>query len=414
MRRRSFLRTSSLGVCALASRISVANTGSEVSDSFDAEMMSFMTPRRIPGGALAVIKNSRLVYAKGYGIADRDEHFPVTNDSLFRIASISKPITATAVMQLVESGRLNLNASPFELLGFDLGNAGDSRLGAITILHLLHHTAGWDRTKSFDPMFRPLQIARALDLPPPAKADAVIRYMLEQKLQFEPGTAYAYSNFGYCMLGRVIEKVTERSYESYVRDKVLAPAGIRNMRIGATLRSGRAANEVCYYTSNDSMARNVFDKAGGKVPSPYGGFHLEAMDAHGGWIASATDLVRFAAALDNSTYSPLLRSESFSVLYSPPAAPVSREGNGSLAARYYGCGWDVRPIADSGRANYWHTGSLPGTATLLVRRHDGLSWAACFNQRSEDDKLPDAAIDPALHRAANRVKSWPEGAQLDA
>src|SRR5436189_5086177 len=75
---------------------------------------------------------------------------------------------------------------------------------------------------------------------------------------------------------------------------------------------------------------------------------------------------------------------------------------------YYGCGWMVRPVGSKGKANYWHNGSLPGTSTLLVRRSDGLSWAAVFNQRSDDKKLPDTAIDPALHRAADSVAAWPE------
>jgi N-acyl-D-amino-acid deacylase len=414
VKRRTFLRTtSSTFLGALVSpTLARGDDGNEISESFDAEMQAFMEPRRIPGGALAVVKNGRLVYAKGYGLADREDHSLVGNESLFRIASISKPITAVAVLQLVESGRLSLDSCPFEMLGFDLGKAADARLEKITISHLLHHTGGWDRGKAFDPMFRPLQIAKALDVPPPAKADAVIRYMFDQKLQSDPGSAYAYSNFGYCILGRVIEKVTGEPYEKFVREKVLAKAGIQEMRIGATLRSGRAPNEVSYYTASESKGQNVFDEAGPKVPSVYGGFHLEAMDAHGGWIASATDLVRFAAALDDPAHSPVLRPESFQMLYAPPAPPVSRESNGSLAARYYGCGWDVRPVGPEGHANYWHTGSLPGTATLLVRRHDGLSWAVCFNQRSEDDKLPDSAIDPALHRAANRVKSWPEGTAL--
>jgi len=411
--RRAFLRGSAAAVCAVALPKLASGDGlGEIGESFDAEMLAFMQPRQIPGGALAVIRNGRLMYAKGYGLADRQERTPVTNESLFRIASISKPITAVALLQLVENGRITLDTCAFELLGCDLGKVADPRLAKITISHLLHHTGGWNLEKAFDPMFRPIKIAKALDLPPPAKADAVLRYMLGQRLQSDPGSTFAYSNFGYCVLGRVIEKTTGGPYEKYVREKVLAPAGITDMRIGGTLRDRRAAHEVSYYTTEDDMAQNVFDPGGAKVPTAYGGFHLEAMDSHGGWIATATDLVRFAAALDSPAQSRLLRPESFATLYAPPAAPVSREANGALAARYYACGWSVRPVGTDGRANYWHTGSLPGTATLLVRRHDGLSWAACFNQRSEDPKLPDSAIDPALHRAADRVKTWPEGAAL--
>src|SRR5262245_59327270 len=121
--RRDFLRTSALGVSALmAPRISWAEAN-DIAESFDAEMEAFMGPRKIPGGALAVAKNGRLVYAKGYGLADRDKGTAVGNESLFRIASISKPITAVAVLQLVEAGHLKLDANPFELLGFELAKA---------------------------------------------------------------------------------------------------------------------------------------------------------------------------------------------------------------------------------------------------------------------------------------------------
>jgi N-acyl-D-amino-acid deacylase len=130
------------------------------------------------------------------------------------------------------------------------------------------------------------------------------------------------------------------------------------------------------------------------------------MDAHGGWIASTLDLARFAAALDSPGHGSLLKRASLDLMYQPPPAPVSRKPDGALEKSWYGCGWAVRP-AQHGKANYWHTGSLPGTATLLVRRWDGLSWAVLFNQRSEDKQLPDEAIDSALHRAADSVTSWP-------
>ncbi len=144
------------------------------------------------------------------------------------------------------------------------------------------------------------------------------------------------------------------------------------------------------------------------VPWPYGGFCLESMDAHGGWIASAVDLARFAAALHDAEHSPLLNPKTIQTMYRPPDPPVSRNDDGSLKDHYYGCGWLVRPVGKDAKANYWHTGSLPGTYTLLVRRHDGVSWAILFNQRSDDKKLPDSEIDPALHRAANAVTDWPK------
>jgi len=132
------------------------------------------------------------------------------------------------------------------------------------------------------------------------------------------------------------------------------------------------------------------------------------MDAHGGWIASAVDLARFAAALHDAEHSPLLTPQTIRTMHLPPDPPVSRNDDGSLKDLYYGCGWLVRPVGKPAKANYWHTGSLPGTYTLLVQRHDGVSWAILFNQRSDDKKLPDSEIDPALHRAANAVTDWPK------
>ena len=288
----------------------------------------------------------------------------------------------------------------------DLPPCGDARLREITIPHLLQHTGGWDRDKSFDPMFRSVEIAKAAGAAARAMPAAIIQYMLAQPLDFDPGSRYAYSNFGYSVLGRVIEKITGRTYEEFVRAEVLAPMGIRQMRVGASLDGRQAPGEVRYYMSRGGEAESVFEEKA-KVPFPYGGFCLEAMDAHGGWIASAVDLARFAAALHDPQQCPVLKKESLSSLHAPPPAPVSRKEGGSLADSYYACGWSVRPVGKEGAANYWHNGSLPGTATLLVRRWDGLSWAVLFNQRSDDSSLLDGAIDPALHRAAEATGEWP-------
>ena len=402
MNRRAFLAT---GFAALAAR-GFAKGAAPMAEAFDREMEAFMKARGIPGGALAVVKERRLVYARGYGLADREKSIAVEADSLFRIASISKPVTAVAVLKLVEDGKLDPDGRAFDIVKAEPPGEGDVRLPAITIRQLLHHTGGWDRDKSFDPMFRPRRIAKAAGVDAPAMPPAIIRYMLGQPLDFAPGSRYAYSNFGYCVLGRVIEQIAGRTYEEFVRAEILAPMNIRRMRLGASLQGREAPGEVRYYTARDGAGESVFEE-GKKVPFPYGGFCLEAMDAHGGWLASAVDLARFAAALDDPAQCPVLKKESFATLHEPPSAPVSHRKDGTLSAAYYACGWSVRPVGKEGRANYWHTGSLPGTATLLVRRWDGLSWAALFNQRSEDRALPDSAIDPALHRAADATAEWP-------
>ena len=380
---------------------------------FDREMEAFMAARKIPGGALAVVKNRRLIYARGYGWADRDNYILTTSSSLFRIASLSKPITAVAVLKLVEDGRLRLDDHVLDILHsaplLVPGEIPDSRLKNVTIRQLLTHTAGWDSRKGFDPMFRSARIAGAMGVPSPPRPSEIIRYMLGRSLDFDPGARYVYSNFGYCLLGRVIERVTSTTYENYVKQQILAPIGITRMRIGASLKTKNADGEVCYYTSGNRTVPSVFSNSPDIVPFPDGGFCLEAMDAHGGWIASVADLARFAAALDDPQDSPLLKPETFRMMYSRPDPPLWQNPDGSPADYYYACGWLVRPIAGTGKAHYWHNGSLPGTYALLVRRADAVSWAALFNQRSDDRKLPSAAIDPALHRAAGKVSEWPSG-----
>jgi N-acyl-D-amino-acid deacylase len=377
--------------------------GKSIGEAFDEQINLFMQARKIPGGTLAVIKDRRLVYARAYGFADVEKKKPTRPDSLFRIASISKPFTAVAVLKLVAAGRLEMDAPAFALLHLEPlpGMQVDPRLQRITVRHLLHHTAGWDRDQSGDPMFMSKKIALANGEAPPANQHAIIRYMLGQPLDFDPGARYAYSNFGYCVLGRIIEKISGQGYAPFVQKEVLAPIGIRRMRQGISRASGRADGEVKYYMPE----RNLDD--GESRTEPYTGFCLEAMDSHGAWLASAVDLVRFAAALDDPARTSWLAPEARRLIYEPPAPPVSRKADGSLLPVYYACGWDVRPVGRDGRANYWHNGSLPGTFTLLVRRYDGLGWAALFNQRSSDPKMPDTAIDGALHRAADAVAEWP-------
>jgi N-acyl-D-amino-acid deacylase len=414
MNRRQFLAKAGAGAVGFAAwpqgrLAALANPKVPIAPAFDGVLEGFMQARQIPGGALAVVKDRRLVYARGYGWADREKQEPARADSLFRIASISKPFTAAAVLKLVVGGRLSMEAGAFDLLRLEppQGRHADPRLGKITVRHLLHHTGGWDRDKSGDPMFMSAKIARATDTPEPASQQAIIRYMSGQPLDWGPGEHFAYSNFGYCVLGRIIEKVSGVEYGPFIRQTILAPIGIDRMRLGGSLESGRAPGEVKYYMRDGGRTRSVFPAIGGTVPAPYGGFCLEAMDSHGGWLASAVDLMRFAAALEDPQRQNWLPTPARRLFYETPAPPVGREPGGSMKPTYYGCGWQVRPARGQDKANCWHNGSLPGTYTLLVRRWDGLAWAVLFNQRSSDPKLPDGEIDGALHRAADSVAEWP-------
>jgi CubicO group peptidase (beta-lactamase class C family) len=391
-------------------KISVSGPADPQLAAFDELMVAFVRQHDVPGAALAVSRDGKLIYARGFGDADRERGLAMQPRSLFRIASISKPITAAAILRLIEQGKLKLDNLVFDLLPFEPppGRQRDPRLKKVTVRHLLEHTGGWDRAVSFDPMFRPLIIAADLGVPPPAGPEHVIRYMLGQQLDFEPGSRYAYCNFGYCVLGRLIEKLSGKPYATYVQDEVLTPLGIRDMQLGKTLQ--QASGEVRYVDGKRRTAKAVVGpELGKKVPVPYGAWYLEAMDAHGGWIASAPDLVRFASAFDQPDRCPILQADSVRTMFGRPAGAVGLTDKGEPRDAYYALGWNVR-VAAPGKFNASHAGALDGTATLLVRRHDGLCWAVLFNRgATPEGKHLGAAIDKALHEAADKVVRMASG-----
>ena len=380
-------------------------TGTAVPElaSFDRIIPALMVKWGIPGGAVAVVKDGRLIYSRGYGYSDIETATPTAADALFRLASISKPITAAAALKLEEEGKLDLDTPAFSFrpdITEPSGTTRDARINGITVRQLLWHVGGWDRDQSGDPMFNPVGIAQALGVLAPAGCESVMRYMLGRPLDFAPGTRFAYSNFGYCVLGRVIEKVAGESYPNYVKEKILTPLGISRMQIGASFKEGRAPGEVTYYDRDSTVS--VF--GGGIVPWPYGGFFLESFDAVGAWIASAPDLLKFMTAVDGWASRPdILRPETISLMLTTPP------GVWGASPYYYAMGWLRRPLED----NWWHDGSLPGSTTLLVRAGNGLEWAALFNARSmKPNSLFAAELDPALWQAIGEVTSWPAGDQF--
>lgn len=378
--------------------------------SFDRMMRGFMKTHCVPGAAIAVTDHGRLVFARGYGYADVGKKTKVTPTSLFRIASISKPITAVAILQLVEQGKLKLDDKIFDILKYEPhledGAKFDERHSAITIRHLLEHRGGWDRDISFDGMFRSVEFAAAMGVAAPAGHEQIIRCMLGQTLDFEPGERFAYSNYGYCLLGRVIEVKTGLPYEKYVIENVLKPIGVKSMRIGKTRLSGQAEHEVRYY--HPERGSSVFAEDLGKpVPAPYGAWYHESLDSHGGWLASAVDLARFSAALDAPQKYKLLGAESLKQMHARPPGLAGFDESGKPKDVFYSMGWLNRVVGE-GKTNHWHTGSLPGTATVLVRRHDGRNFVALFNARTSPHvQHLGRAIDGLLHKAANEVKHWP-------
>jgi len=375
--------------------------------AFDETMLKFLADNQVPGASLAIAKDGKLVYARGFGHADPQLGLPVEPHMRFRIASISKPITAVMILRLIEMGLLKLDDNPFAVLKIMLPADADPRLQKITIRHLLQHTGGWDHKKSFDPMFRSAFIAKEQQVQSPAKPIDIIHFMTNRRLDFEPGERYAYSNFGYSLLGRVIEKVTGQSYEAAVQKHVFDPIGIKHAQLGETLAT--AKNEVRYFDEKSRKAKAVLGPDRGKpAPLPYGAWCLEAMDSHGGWIASAPGLVRFASAFDHPERCKVVNADSIKIMFARPAGLPGYDEEGMPRDLYYGCGWQVHRKGDAAKFNAWHAGALAGTSTELVRRSDGVCWAVLFNtRRNAKNQELNELIAPHLQQAVNQVKRWP-------
>lgn len=378
-------------------------------ESYDPLITEAMSRYDIPGGAVAVVKDGRLVFAHGYGWSDVEHQIAVQPDDLFRIASLSKPITAAAVLELYEEGSIGLDDPAFAYLT-DLeppeGATVDPRLAAITIAELLQHSGGWDREMSFDPMSRSHIIAEAMGAPEPASSETIIRYMLGQPLQFDPGTRFAYSNFGYNVLGRVLERRTGMGYEPWVQEHVLRPAGALRMAQGRTELANRAPDEVLYYARpgepiDSVLVPSVFPGAG-MVPEPYGGFYLEAGDSGGGWIASTVDLLRFLTAVDGRPDRPDILTPATIALMTE--RPPDTNATWRDTTSWYAMGWSVQSWAGDVDATWWHTGGMSGTTTRIVRTLNGVEWVACFNSRTDGFG---GDVDHALAQARDEVTSWP-------
>ena len=355
--------------------------------AFDQTMREFMVSHKVSAGSLAITYNANLVFARGYTWS-KEGSPAIQPTSLFRIASLSKPITSAGIMKLIEENQLRLDDKFIDILPYGTaeGQAMDLNLGKVTILHLLEHLGGWDHDRAFDPMFADKKISKALGVPLPVTQANIITFMNGQPLQYEPGTKCAYSNYGYCLLGRVIEQKTGLSYEDFIKRFILSPLDINRMQIGRSNREDRALGEVRYESKHESV---------------YGAFNLENMDSHGGWLASAIDLARFAAAFDDPSDCPILSADSVETMFSPPAT-VDLD-NYKSGEKYYACGWGVRDYGEDGRST-WHAGSLPGCYAIMARWSNGVNCVALFNRRGRGIEK----IDPILWKTVESISAWPE------
>lgn len=339
---------------------------------------AFMNKYEVPGLSISITRNGKFVYEHQFGMADRQETQQVLQNSLFRIASVTKPITSVTIFTLIEKGKINLNDKVFGPSGIlddkFCKPPYKQYVTDITVDNLLTHTSGGWPNDSTDPMFR----FNSWD-----QAKLISWVLVNLPLTFPPGQHWAYSNFGYCLLGRVIEAVTGQPYAEYVQANILAPCGITDMQIAANKMKERAPNEVVYY--------------GQYSEDPYK-INVTRMDSHGGWIATPTDLAIFLDHVAGAPNIPsLLKPETIKIMTTPsPAYPQSSPGK-------YARGWMVR---NDGAGNWWHSGSLPGSTTIMVRTSTGMCWAALTNTRTQPSDEIDAALDQMVWDMVRQVPAW--------
>ncbi len=340
--------------------------------NFDVAMKNLLNNYDIPGGQLAITYKGRLVYSRGFGFADKSTKTAVCPDNIFRIASLSKQITAITIMHLYEQGRVGLNDTVFGPNGIlndsIYQTVLDPRVYSITVKHLLSHQGGMT-SSSF--------------------------YLKSQMLNFTPGTDALYSNVGYVFLGRVIEKITKQDYETYVRDTLLAPIGIKDLRSGKSLLINKLPKEVNYYDDPTApLVPSIFDSTV-LVPRQYGGtFSMESSKACGGWIASAQDLCKLMCAVDKfSTRPDILLSATINTMVQPIH---------SFLGSPYALGWFINTTSN----NWWHDGLLTGTMAYQARRNTEINYALLVNSSYSSGQY--TALSSLVGTIIPLITSWPE------
>ena len=332
----------------------------------DAAMKAHMRQYNVPGISIAITKDECLVYASGYGYADTQRKIPANALSLFRVASVSKPITALAIYKLIEQGKINLEDhvfGPGNILGTSFGKwPYKTGITNVTVRHLLEHTSGWSNDGG-DVMFKSEMKNHA---------DALAFMLNKRGLKRTPGADDEYLNFGYLVLGRIIEKVSRTSYQSYLRNKIFLPLGIRTMFIGASKKAQSKRGEVTYYPASAYNLRPGY------------------MDAHGGWIASAVDLARLMVRVDRLPRKrDILRASSIDSMLT-----ASSTNNG------YAKGF----IVGSGAG---HNGEMNGTGAFWWKTNDGYSWAILMNKRPSGDKGSFKARN-TMNNLVKEITEWSE------
>ncbi len=375
-------------------RISNIDSPDELAAPFETGLLGLMRREGLQGGvSVAISKGGRLVLAKGFGFSDVENSIKMQPYNVLRVASVSKLITAVAIMRLVDKGRLVLDQKvfgPTGVLNDDVFSVmKDRRMGNITIRNLLNHSGGW-MTRYGDPMFMPQIVADEMGCDMPVSVEDIIRFMQGKSMHFQPGAYSVYSNFGYAILGEVVAKASGLPYEEYVRSEILAPLGIFGAHLGYSRKEERLENEVLYYEQDTSFLTADYALRGKMSRRAYGGSDIHTLGAAGGWVVCAPDLVKLVLSIDGLGAVPDML---------PPSLidEMTHED-----AKFDPLGW--RKVVGG---TWFRTGTLSASSAIVCRRPDGICFAAILN--SSNSRGPGLAVTMAnlMNQLIDNVDEWP-------
>lgn len=366
--RRSIPKADELKDPGVHLNVTLDNSASDLPElaGLDRKMNAYLRRWQIKGASLAITRNDSLVYAKGYGWADEEKKVEMGPGHILRMASVSKLITATGIMVLQDKGMLSIKDTVFGPSGILRDSLftsviKDRNYDRITVEHLLRHQGGFYR----DPLFSSRDVMNQMRLDrPPCKED-FFRLVLGRRLRFAPGTWQKYSNFGYLLLSEIIEEVSGKPYEQFIREDVLAPAGCYDMHIAGNYYEDRRENEVRYYThEGDGKFIEDYSGNGQMVERCYGGNNVPLLSGAGAWCGSPAEIARLVASIDGRPEVPDIISESS---FKQMIEYFDKET--------FSLGWnDTTP-----EKGWSRTGTLSGTSALVKHFPDGECWILITN-----------------------------------
>ena len=336
--------------------------------AMDSIMQRYLKRWEIHGAQLAISRHDSLLYARGFGYADKDRQIPMEPSYIMRMASVSKLVTATGIMKLRDMGKIRLSDKVFGPKGilndtFYVNSIRDKRYFDITVEQLLRHKAGFTNYAG-DAIFSTRYIMQQNHLTTPPDHRTLLRIVLRRHLGYTPGTAQRYCNIGYTLLSLIIEKRTGMSYENFMQRYVLNPAGCYDFHIAGNYLKDRRKNETVYYMHSSSVPVPEFNNSGRMVVRCYGENDITTALGAGAWVASAAELCRLVASIDGDRIVP--------DVISPQAVKLMTQ---EMPDHQFSLGWNYTP-----RNRPWiRTGSLVGTSALVLRYPDGECWVFITN-----------------------------------